>query len=93
MPDDQTTFKRGQVEWGLWQLFAANRPSHGRPPQAFRTRMKRLWELDRQMGAEAPGFAFFDEPPVGRGYEVAFSPFNSFCLAFCRDLIQTRSQI
>lgn len=87
MTDNRTNYKRGQVESALWQLFAANRPSPRRPPQAFLTRMKRLWEIDRQMGAKAPGFAFFDEPPVGRGYEVGFSPFNCFSLAIGMDLL------
>jgi hypothetical protein len=81
------TYKRGQLEWALWQLFVANRPSPGQPPQAFLTRIKRLWELDRQMGAEGPGYAFFDEAPVGRGYEVGFRAFNGFCLAIGLDLL------
>ena len=63
MQDLEQTFKRGQVEWALWQLFAANSPSPARPPQAFLTRIKRLWELDRRMGPEAPGYAFFDQGP------------------------------
>ena len=76
MADEEQRFKRSQVEWGLWQLFAANRPSPKRPPQAFLTRIKRLWELDRRMGEEGPGYAFFDHAPEGRGFEVSFSLFN-----------------
>jgi hypothetical protein len=87
MQDFEQTFKRGQVEWALWQLFAANSPSPARAPQAFLTRIKRLWELDRRMGPEAPGYAFFDQGPEGRGYEVGFSAFNSYCLAIGLDLL------
>lgn len=81
------TYKRGQVEHAVWMHFASNRPRSGRLPQAFRTRVKRLFEIDRQMETEAPDFAFFDHAPEGRGFEVSFSAFNCFSLAIGLDLL------
>jgi len=87
MQHSDQTYKRGQMEWALWQLFAANRPNPKRPPQAFLTRIKRLWEIDRQTGPEGPGYAFFDHAPEGRGNEVSYSAFNAFSLAIGLDLL------
>lgn len=82
-----TTYKRNQVEEAVWQLF--NEGNTGAPmPPVFRTRLKRLLELDRRMQSTSKGdFAFQDEETEGRGIEVAFTSFNVFCLALGMDLM------
>jgi len=81
------TYKRNQVEQAVWSLFSQ---TSGRDPipRPFRTRIKRLLELDREQQAETgKNFAFFDAPPEGKGVEVAFTPFNAFCLTMGLDLL------
>ena len=81
------TYKRNQVEQAVWSLFSQ---TSGRDPipRPFRTRIKRLLELDREKQAETrENFAFFDAPAEGKGVEVVFSPFNAFCLTLGLDLL------
>ncbi|MEQ9330839.1 hypothetical protein [Thalassobaculum sp.] len=69
-------FKRNQVEEAVWRLLSRDRA--GRRPQAvFRTRVKRLLDLDRA----APASAFAAAAPPGRGHEARFAAFDAFCLA------------
>lgn len=89
-------YKRNQVEEAVWRFMSRDRA--GRDPQAmFRTRIKRLLELDRATaaGAAPPGvappgaapprdavtMAFAAAPPAGRGNEARFTAFDTFCLA------------
>ena len=86
------TYTRGQVEWALWRAF---RGSSWTAPeevaQIFRTRIKRLLELDRlrdYSDAEVPpqvdyGFA----PPPNRSGETAYGLIDTFCLAIALDLL------
>ena len=89
------SYKRGQVEWALWQFFLQGRQAGSRPPKVFLTRIKRLLELDRgeDLGAktETPHarFVFADAAPEGKGTDVGFRPFNAFCLALALDLLDT----
>ena len=59
----------------------------------FRTRIKRLLDLDRDMepAGEAEKtstpFAFSSAPPNGRGVEIPFTSFDTFCLALGLDLL------
>lgn len=97
MTKDETiqegTFKRGQVEWALWEYFAGGRIKRASSPKIFATRIKRLLELDRSMKkfpAEKPPrhrFAFHDAEPDGRGIDASYSHFNAFCLAIGLDLL------
>ena len=43
------SFRRNQLEWALWQLFAGNTPAED-PPKVFRNRIKRLLDIDRDLG-------------------------------------------
>lgn len=74
-------YKRNQVEEAVWRFMTRGRA--GREPQAvFRTRIKRLLELDRaaSAGGGAPA-AFAAAHPRGRGNEARFEAFDAFCLA------------
>ena len=73
------TYKRNQVEEAVWRFIS--RDAAGREPSVtFRTRVKRLMELDRS-AADGNEFAFQDGGLTGRGNEAWFSEFNVFCVA------------
>lgn len=87
-------FGRGQMEWALWRAFlAARRRGNEAPiPQIFRTRIKRLLEIDRDPtlveGAEKPpkaAYAF--APPADSSGESNYTLADSFCLAVALDLL------
>jgi len=85
-------FGRGQVEWSLWQTFAGFAAKRGDPPQIFRTRIKRLLDIDRELdlsGAEVPpdaGYAFVASPALDGG-ESEYHADDAFCLAIALDLL------
>ena len=80
-------YKRNQVEWSIWHAIDSNGNMSGNPPQAFQTRIKRLLEIDRAKPDDRPGFAFSDGPAGGQGVDVAFNPFDAFCLALALELL------
>lgn len=84
---NNTTYKRGQVEWALWRFFCVKPDARTKPPIVFNTRIKRLLELDRAGIKNAPGFAFSDSATSGRGSDATFSAFDAFCLAVAMDLL------
>ena len=85
-------YGRGQVEWALWCSFARARFNAGDVPQVFRTRIKRLLEIDRDLDfseAEVPpkaDYAFAPRPTVESG-DVAYRAVDAFCLAIALDLL------
>jgi hypothetical protein len=87
-------YRRGQVEWALWQYFAGD-ADKSRVPQIFLTRVKRLLEIDRQTkgyrSSQMPHarFAFMDTRPQGKGIDSSYSAFDAFCLAVGLDLLDT----
>lgn len=87
------TYKRGRVEWALWRAFTLARGRGDEPPPIFKTRVKRLLDIDRKfdasaIGAPAPlGYAFVEPPPGGKGVECQFAPLDAFCLAVALDLL------
>jgi len=85
------TFRRGQAEWALWRLFDAGTYARRDMPAAFRTRIKRLLDIDRSgaMPGQAPAaaLAFANDQPTGSGSEAAFTAFDVFCLALALDLL------
>lgn len=90
MPDG--TYGRGQVEWALWRAFVRSGNRHAEVPKNFLARIKRLLEIDRELDLSdrelRPDTEFaFVAPPVKRGGDVAFSPFDTFCLAVALDLM------
>jgi hypothetical protein len=80
------TYKRGQVEWALWRYFRQKSDANGEPPPVFRTRIKRLLDLDRAEYS-GTGFAFSNTSTSGQGKDAAFSVFDAFCLAIAMDLL------
>lgn len=80
-------YKRNQVEWAIWQVIVTNGNSGGKPPQAFRTRIKRLLDIDRSAPEDRPGFAFSNGPAGGQGVDVPFTAFDAFCLALGLELL------
>ena len=84
------SYRRGQVEWALWRW--ATTPDRLRDaPPAFLARIKRLLEIDREVGQtgnkEPEDTAFYSELPKGTGSDVGYSAFNAFCLALGLDLL------
>ena len=90
---DETTYGRGQVEWALWRSFTIGCSSTGNEvPRIFRTRIKRLLEIDRDLdlsGAEVPPEASyaFAPPPSDQSGDTAYRSVDAFCLAIALDLL------
>ena len=90
----EETYGRGQVEWALWRSFARARFSTSDVPRVFRTRIKRLLDIDRDLdltGAEVPpetDYAFA-APPSAAGGEAEYRAVDAFCLAIALDLLDT----
>lgn len=87
-----TTYTLGQVEWALWRWMTESESTRGKLPSIFRTRIRRLLELDRMRRRErdevpAARFAFHDAPPHGSGVEVRYTTFNAFCIALGLELL------
>ena len=88
----EETYGRGQVEWALWCSFARGRFNTADVPQIFRTRIKRLLDIDRKPNlghAEVPPkakYSFVAPPPV-EGAEAAYRAVDAFCLAIALDLL------
>jgi hypothetical protein len=87
------TYRRGQVEWALWRAFTLARSPGDGPPPIFKTRIKRLLDLDRDLdvsgfGAAPPSaFAFVEPSEGGSGTEAEYAAFDAFCLALALDLL------
>lgn len=87
------TYKRGQVEWALWHAFTLARSPGDGPPPIFRTRIKRLLDLDRELDTSERDvplpcpFAFVEPAEGGSGIEAQYAPFDAFCLAIALDLL------
>jgi hypothetical protein len=86
-------YRRGQVEWALWQLSTLDRPASEEPTPVFRNRIKRLLEIDRarlaKAGKKGKGpLAFSQDKPEGTGVDVAFSAYDAFILALGLDLLR-----
>ena len=78
------SYKRSQLEAAITRLF---NPSSNEPASELRTRIKRLLELDRNLGrklrsqdAEKASFAFFSEEAPGTGADISFSEYEAFAL-------------
>jgi hypothetical protein len=87
------TYRRGQVEWALWQLSTLDRPASEEPTPVFRNRIKRLLEIDRTGASEASRkgkgqLAFSEDRPEGTGFDVAFTAYDAFILALGLDLLR-----
>lgn|GEM_PF-871671 len=90
----EQTYGRGQVEWALWRSFVRTRIGAREMPTAFRTRVKRLLDVDRDLDIGdvevAPGVDYaFVRPPDADGAEASYSAVDAFCLAIGLDLLDT----
>jgi hypothetical protein len=90
----EETYGRGQVEWALWCSFARARFSIGNVPRVFRTRIKRLLDIDRDldlMDAKVPPErdCAFVAPPADEGAEAEYRTVDAFCLAIALDLLDS----
>lgn len=90
----EETYGRGQVEWALWCSFARARFNTGDVPRIFRTRIKRLLDIDRDLdpsGAEVPPEAdyAFTGRPAKEGSETEYKAVDAFCLAMALDLLDS----
>ena len=90
---DEIAYGRGQVEWALWCSFTVARFAAGQVvPKVFRTRIKRLLEIDRDLDlidAEVPpeaDYAFAPLPSI-QGGDTAYQAVDVFCLAIGLDLL------
>jgi len=86
------TYRRGQLEWALWQLSTIGRPAADEPSSIFRNRIKRLLEIDRERlkerGRKGKELAFSSDKPEGTGIDVVFSAYDGFILALGLDLLR-----
>jgi hypothetical protein len=88
------TYKRGQVEWALWRICSlSHRQADTEPSQIFRTRIKRLLDVDRTFESSNinidPGaaHAFGKIELGGRGVETPYTAEDAFSLAIALDLL------
>ena len=86
----EKTYKRSQVEWALWGLFA-QQPAQDPAdiPPVFLTRIKRLIELDQKTNDKGmpKQLAFVETKVRGQGQDQPYTLFNTFCLALGLDLL------
>lgn len=83
------SYRRGQVEWALWQV-KSGRKTTPAPPE-FLTRIRRLLDIDRAEPADERPFApyaFSDAAPDGKGGEAAFQPLDALMLWLGLDLLE-----
>ena len=86
------TYGRGQVEWALWRSFTRTQYSDTPVPQIFRTRIKRLLEIDRDLDLKdaevSPKADYaFAPPPSAESGDAAYAAVDAFCLAIALDLL------
>ena len=72
------TFGRGQAEWALWKSFTFGRNAPDEVPKVFKTRVKRLLDVDRDsefadVSAPPPVRWSFVAPPEESGGEALYS--------------------
>jgi len=87
---DESSYKRNQVEWALWGLFAQDPAADlDDIPSVFRTRIKRLIELDQSTDEKGmpKRLAFVEAKVYGQGKGQPYTLFNCFCLALGLDLL------
>jgi hypothetical protein len=77
-------YKRNQVEEAISRAFGEQ---SGKPSSELRTRLKRLLDMDRDLGRnprsadpERANYAFYTGDSPGRGVEVWFSDYEAFAL-------------
>ena len=91
---NSSTYKRGQIEWALWRNYTlASAVPFAEPTTIFRTRIKRLLDVDRSLeniNIKLPSgspHAFGANDPGGRGVETQYTSSDVFSLAIGLDLL------
>ncbi len=79
------TYKRNQVDEALWVTFLEGRKGVIGGEKTFRTRIKRLLEIDRAAQTTPPVFCTAGD--TGRGVEATFNAHHAFFLAIALDLV------
>ncbi|MEX0923724.1 MAG: hypothetical protein WDZ84_13215 [Rhodovibrionaceae bacterium] len=94
---DEASYGRGQAEWALWRSFTVRSVTASQEvPKVFRTRIKRLLEIDRHIDfgdADVPpeaDYAFAQ--PADESGEIAYRAIDVFCLAIALDLLDAGFQ-
>lgn len=82
---DPQTFRRNQCEWALWRTMR-HLGAALQAPSRFRTRIKRLLEIDRAGKINPNHRAFSTDQPTGKGNEAQFTAFDVFCVGVALDL-------
>ncbi|WP_375462182.1 hypothetical protein [uncultured Enterovirga sp.] len=89
-----STFKRNQLDGALYALFSGPPRSVSERldqpvPSAFRTRIKRLLELDRDLAPTVgTDFAFHDAAAPGKGNDVTYTDYRAFNVAVALELVR-----
>lgn len=89
------TYRRGQADWALWQVFRLGSGAPEAIPPAFSARIKKLLDLDRdQTGVKlaVAGRAFTDASRRRSGRDAEFEVFDIICLALALDLLDAGFQ-
>jgi hypothetical protein len=84
------TYKLGQIVWAIWQTMGAHSfTSVQEPVLRFRTRIKRILEIDRDRG-RFPGIdtlAFSGKHPVTSGVDVGYTIYDALLMAIAMQLL------
>jgi hypothetical protein len=85
-------FKRDQVELAITKVVRSGLTR--RSAEEIKADLKRLLDVDRNPKTKrhewaADQYAFFDEPPPGRGGQIAYGAHNAFCLLIGWHLLAT----
>ena len=87
------TYQRGQIEWALWRSFRPMGSRDDGPSPVFKTRIKRLLDLDRDLDVSGlavkppTDYAFVPSSPGGSGFEAGYAASDVFALAIALDLL------
>jgi hypothetical protein len=80
-------FTRGQIEWAIAQVTGRTLRPGGEPRHDLKMKLKRLLDIDRKKGIDAAQawpefrrFAFLEGGLPGKGFAIAYTPYDAFAL-------------
>ena len=85
---------RNQMEEGLWKYLSSvpnwgNQKNVSEVPKVFRSRIKKLLNLDRQKGNENKNWMFYDSEGGGTGSQEIYSDYHVFNMAIALNMLST----
>jgi hypothetical protein len=85
---------RNQIEEGLWKYLSSvsnwgNQNGIPEVPQVFKSRVKKLLNLDRNNGNEKGVWVFYDSIGGGTGTQELYSDFHVFNMAIALNMLST----